>query len=492
MEPITFDEVHVLDANSEYRGVPTLSLMENAGKGTAEHILETGGAGKRVLIICGSGNNGGDGYVAARYLVRKADVEVVLIRSRDQVRTEISRTNLRHAEEEGVPISVAGDDLAEKVSSTDILVDSMLGVGIHGPPKGLYGETVRLLNASGKRVISVDIPTGWGTELSVQPESTVTFHAPKIGMGEECGTIVVKPIGVPEEAMRFAGPGELVLIPQSSKDAHKGMRGNVLVVGGGPYTGAPALAAIACHRCGTDLVYVAVPGGVADVVSSYSMDLIVMPMGGRTAGKFDPTQLDAVIEAADRAHAVVIGPGIGEDPGSVRLASEAYRRFAEMEMPVVVDADGLKAFNVIVGAPANPKAVLTPHAGEFAAIAGKPLPDDLEERSEAVRELASGLGCTILAKGPIDVISDGTQLKLNDSGNSAMATGGTGDVLSGTVGAFLAKGMSAFDAARTAAFVAGAAGDEALAVMGHSLLASDMLSTLPGVFSRYLRWWTRK
>ncbi len=489
MEPITFAEVKVLDANSEYRGVPTKHLMEEAGKGTAEHILETGGAGKRVLIICGSGNNGGDGFVAARYLAEDTEVEVVLLRSRDHTRSEISRANLRQAEEIGVLIGRVGDDLAAKVAASDLLVDAMLGVGVAGAPRGVYADAVKILNGSGKRVVSVDIPTGWGTEMAIRPESTVTFHAPKVGMGEECGQIVVKPIGIPEEAERFAGPGELTLVPPVPGDAHKGARGNVLVIGGGPFTGAPTLAAVAAHRCGIDLVYVAVPGAVAPVVSGYSMDLIVHPVGGSMADKLAPTHLEAVMAWEDRADAVVLGPGMGEDPGSLELAASVYKRLAAAGKPVVVDADALKAFRTMGEVPPHAGAVLTPHAGEFAILAGEPLPSDLDARVLAVRTLAAKMGCTVLSKGPVDVVSDGKRVKLNDSGNAAMATGGTGDVLSGAVGAMLAKGMDPFDAARAAAFLVGAAGDEGLEELGHSMMASDMLWNLPGVLSEHVPWW---
>jgi NAD(P)H-hydrate epimerase len=492
MEPITFAEVNVLDANSEYRGVPTKHLMEEAGKGVAEHILDTGGAGKRVLILCGSGNNGGDGFVAARYLVNKAQVEVVLLRSRENVRTELSRTNLRHADEVGVPISLIGDDLEAKVAAADIIVDSMLGVGVIGSPRDPYGTAVRAINGSGKRIVAVDIPTGWGSELAVEPESTVTFHAPKVGMGPECGQVVVKPIGIPEEAERFAGPGELQLVPQVPGDAHKGGRGNVLVIGGGPFSGAPSLAAIAAHRCGIDLVYVAVPGGVADVVKGYSMDLIVEPVGTAATRKLGTNSISDALKWEDRCDAVVLGPGLGDDSDSLEFVRLVYQQLAERGKPVVVDADALKALADMGQVPRHPGAVLTPHAGEFQVLAGSPLPTDLDARVEAVRALADALGCTVLAKGPVDVVSDGTRVKLNDTGSAAMATGGTGDVLSGTVGAMLAKGMETFDAARTAAFVTGAAGDGALEELGHSMLASDILWNIPGVFGDHLTWWTSR
>ena len=492
MEPITFAEVNVLDANSEYRGVPTKHLMEEAGKGVAEHILDTGGEGLRILILCGSGNNGGDGFVVARYLMNKAEPEVVLFRSREQVRTELSRANLRHAEEVGVPFSRIDDDLAQKVAAADIIVDSMLGVGVAGAPRDMYEQAVTAINASGKRIISVDIPTGWGSELAVRPESTVTFHAPKIGMGPECGQIIVKPIGIPEEAEKFAGPGELLLIPPVPRDIHKGGRGNVLVIGGGPFTGAPALAAVAAHRCGIDLVYVAVPGAVADIVRGYSMDLIVEPVGTTATRKLGVQGLGEVLKWEERCDAVVLGPGLGDDTDSLELAASVYRRLAEKDKPVVVDADALKAFATMGQVPRHPGAVLTPHAGEFALLSGSALPLDLDVRVEAVRALADMLGCTILSKGPIDVVSDGMRVKLNDTGNAAMATGGTGDVLSGTVGAMLAKGMDAFDSARTATFVVGASGDEAIEELGHSMLASDVLWNLPGVFGQYLPWWTTR
>ena len=489
MEPITFAEVSVLDANSEYRGVPAKHLMEEAGKGVAEHIFETGAGEGRILVLCGSGNNGGDGFVAARYLANRARVEVVLMRSRERVHTELARTNLRQAEEVGVATSVAGEDLAERVASADLVVDAMLGVGVSGAPRGVFGDAVRIINASGKRVVSVDIPTGWGSELAVRPVSTVTFHAPKIGMGPECGQLVVKAIGVPEEAERFSGPGELLLVPVVPKDAHKGGRGNVLVMGGGPFSGAPALSAVAAHRCGVDLVYVAVPGSVADVVKGYSMDLIVEPVGTSATRKLTPQGLSEALRWEGRCDAVVLGPGLGDDHDSLELADQVYRRMAEIGKPVVVDADALKALSGDGRTPRHPGAVLTPHAGEFERLAGTPLPSDLEERVEAVSTLADRLGCTILSKGPVDVVSDGTRVKLNDNGNPAMATGGTGDVLSGVVGALLAKGMEAFDASRTAAFVAGAAGDAAREQMGHSMLASDMLPMLPLVFGQYLTWW---
>lgn len=489
MEPITFTEVSILDVNSEYRGVPTQHLMEEAGKGVAEHILDTDGAGKRILIICGTGNNGGDGLVAARYLMAKAEVEVVLMRSRERVRTELSRTNLRRAEEVGVPIAVVGEDLAQKVAGADIVVDSLLGVGVKGAPKDAYAQAVEVINSSGKRVISVDIPTGWGSDLVVSPESTVTFHAPKVGMGPECGNIVVKPIGIPEKAERYTGPGELLLMPRVPTDAHKGGRGTVLVIGGGPFTGAPTLAALAAHRCGIDLVYVAVPGAVATVVKGYSMDLIVEPVGSTATQKLGPQGIGEALKWEERADAVVLGPGIGDDPGSLELVGQVYRRLAEKGKPLVVDADALKALAEGEKLPRHPRAVLTPHAGEFQRLAGAPLPKDLEARIEAVRTLADGLGCTVLSKGPIDVVSDGVRVKLNDNGNAAMATGGTGDILSGVTGAMLAKGLEAFDAARTAAFVTGAAGDVAREQMGHSMMASDMLPLLPLVFGQFLTWW---
>jgi hydroxyethylthiazole kinase-like uncharacterized protein yjeF len=492
MEPITFEEVAVLDANSEYRGVPTLTLMENAGRGVAEHLLATGAKGKRVVILCGTGNNGGDGFVAARYLAPSSKVEVVLVRPRSQIHTVISRHNLQRVEGSNVPVHDSTEGWAEHIDRADIIVDGLLGVGIEGPPRGPYAEAISAVNASRKRVVSIDVPSGWGTKMAVRPESTVTFHAPKVGMGSECGRIVVKPIGIPEQAMIYAGPGDLLLIPKVARDAHKGQRGTVLVVGGGPYHGAPTLASLAAHRSGVDLVFVAVPGAIADVVRGLSPDLIVTPLGGRDSEHLEPAHWEAVKALSGRADAVVLGPGMGTDTAAMALAVEAFGAWAVEGKPVIVDADALRALARAGSIPTNPKAVLTPHAGEFSALAGEPLPHNLEGRLDAVHALARRLGCTVLAKGPVDIVSDGWRMKLNDSGNSAMATGGTGDVLSGVVGAFLAKGMHTLDAARAAAFAVGAAGDVALATVGHSMLATDVLAALPGILARHVPWWTAR
>jgi NAD(P)H-hydrate epimerase len=492
MEPISFEEVHVLDANSEYRGVPTHNLMESAGRGVAYNLLEMGADDKRVLIICGMGNNGGDGYVAARYLAGKCHVDIVLLRPRGRVRTELSRHNLQRAEEEGVPIRIAEEGYEELLAAADFVVDAMLGVGVTGAPRGIYAKAVQAINASGKRVVSVDIPTGWGSEMAVQPEVTVTFHAPKVDMGAECGRIVVVPIGIPEEAETYVGPGELYLIPKVATDAHKGNRGTVLVIGGGPFTGAPTLAAMAAYRAGVDLAYLVVPGAIANVVRGFSVDLIVFPAGDTTADHLSSQHMHEIKAAEDRADAVILGPGLGKHTESMELAVQAYRHFAEAGKPIIVDADGLNALAGAGELPSHPKAVLTPHSGEFARLAGAPLPRDIGERSTLVASLAERLGCTVLAKGSVDVISDGSRLKLNDTGNSAMATGGTGDVLSGVVGAYLAKGMEPFDAARAATFVVGEAGDLALSKVGHSMVASDLLEELQSIFSKYIKWWTQR
>ena len=492
MEPIGLDEVRVLDANSEHRGVPTLTLMENAGTGLAEHLLEMGAKGKRVVLLCGSGNNGGDGFVAARHLHGRCKVDLVLVRPADQVRTDIARTNLKRAELDGVPIHVPPAPYGELLAKADLVVDALLGVGAEGAPRGAYAEAIRAINASGKRVVSADVPSGWHTELAVRPEVTVTFHAPKEGMGAECGTVVVKPIGVPPDAVRLTGPGELLLLPPVRRDAHKRERGTVLVVGGGPYHGAPTLCALAAHRAGVDLAFVAVPGAVADVVRAHSLDLIVHGVGGRSAMRFESAHLEEVRGLWSGVDAVVLGPGIGADAATLEFARAAYAALVADGKPVVVDADALRAIADGERMPRSPNAVLTPHSGEYGRIALAPLPPEGEGRNEAVRMVAFRLGCTLLVKAPLDVISDGRRVKLNDTGNAAMATGGTGDVLAGVVGAFLAKRMRPFDAARAAAFVVGAAGDAALAKVGHSLLATDVLAELPGVLGRLVPWWTRK
>jgi len=476
---ITHDEVKVLDANAAARGVPTSTLMENAGKGVAEAVIEGYDLrGKTVLILCGTGNNGGDGLVAARYLKKVCKVKVFLM---DEPKTQLSKANLGKVRGLVLP-KTSVEALRSQVRSADIIVDALLGVGLEGDLRPPYPAIISMINSSKAKVVSVDVPTGLGTRSTVRPDMTVTFHDRKEGMTKEnSGKVQVVDIGIPPEAMTYTGPGEPLLIPRPTPDTHKGMRGNLLIVGGGPYYGAPALAGLAAQRCGIDLVYLTIPETIVERVAAHSLNFIIRPLGG---GHVTEDHVPTISEYFKRATAMVLGPGIGEESNEAVL--ELIR---SCPLPMVVDADAIKAVAGNEKELRGAHIIFTPHAGEFLHLTGERPKADLEQRAEQVRIWAKRFSSTILLKGHIDLISDGVRVKRNATGNEAMAVGGTGDVLTGITGTLLAKGMAPFDAARVAAYINGKAGDVARARLGHSLTATDVVDSIPEVLSKDVPWW---
>lgn len=478
---IPFKEVNVLDINSEYLGVPTSRLMENAGKGTADTALERFAIKeKKVIIICGPGNNGGDGFVAARYLDEHCKVVVVLAKPEDKVRSLISNANFLKIKDR-VDISPVSE-LESVLGGAELVIDAMLGIGIHGQVREPYASCITTVNAVDIPVLSVDVASGLGTDNSVHPKMTVTFHDVKEGMTKEnSGEIVVLDIGIPKEAAKYLGPGELVYYPKSGKDSHKGDNGRLLIIGGGPYTGAPALAGLAAYRMGVDLVHIATPAKTYEIIASYSPNFIVHRLGGDV---FSEEDIDLVLSLVEKVDAVIVGPGIGETPKT----QDAVKAFIkECPKPLIIDADAFKPVSADIGILSGKTGVLTPHSYEFKRLTGGPVEKDLEKRAQQVVALAQKTGFTILLKGATDIVSDGRTIKLNISGNPAMTVGGTGDVLAGLVGGMLAKGAPPFASARIAAFVNGAAGDLAFEELGYSMMASDIMANIPMVLKSFLR-----
>jgi NAD(P)H-hydrate epimerase len=477
MPPI---EMRVLDRNARYAGLSIQDLMEAAGKAVAEVArTEFGAAGKRVLVLCGTGNNGGDGLVAARHLAKEARVTVLLARPPDQLATVEAQTNFQRLHD--VPILAGLDRGEEAIAEADLLIDALLGIGVEGPLREPYASLVRQMNASGKPILSIDVPSGFGSERTVRPTVTVTLHDVKEGMTpENSGRIRVADIGIPAKVASMIGPGEFLLYPIPKATSHKGENGRLLVIAGGPYTGAPALVAFGAMGIGIDLVHVATPALAATVVASYSPTFIVHPLVGHRLLREDLRQ---VLELASRADAVAIGPGLGDVEGTLEAIREIVR---SLRLPTVIDADAIKAVAADPKVLAGKRTVLTPHAREFKDLTGKVLPEAPEERAGIVRESAKALGATILLKGHVDIVSDGANVKFNYTGNPGMTTGGTGDVLCGVTAGLIAKGMAPYDAARLAAFTNGAAGDLAFEEKSYGLTSLDVANHLGRVLAKYL------
>ncbi len=459
---LPFKEVAIADRNSEYRGVPPIELMENAGRGLAEVVHERF-PDKEVLFICGTGNNGGDAYVAARYLseqIGTENVTVFLIKGEEDIRSDISRKNFEKLDCEII------EDIDWERYEDHLLVDALLGTGISGEIREPYRTVMKEMNEHDNPIISVDVPSGLGADLQVEPVITVTFHDVKIGMTEDrCGEILIKDIGIPKKALEYTGPGEMLLYPEPSEDSHKGDNGNLLVVGGGPYTGAPALAAEAAYSAGADLVHLAVPNEIIDIVAGYSESFIVHPLEGK---KLRKSHKDTILDIAERCDAAVIGPGLGADENTFKTVKLLIE---QLDVPILIDADGLKAVSRY-DIEFETDTVLTPHMGEFMDLCSEgDFPENAIEYSEKKN-------VTLVVKGKEDLITDGIRKKWNDFGNPGMTVGGTGDTLSGVIGALLSKGLEPYEAGRLGAYMTCKAGDKAFEEKKWSLLPQDIIENI--------------
>jgi len=506
---ITGKEVKVLDRNSEYHGVPTSNLMEKAGKGVADFIFkQLHPKNKEIIVFCGTGNNGGDGFVAARYLVKNYDVTVFLTGKENEIRTDISKDNfkkLKKLKKLKIKIyDISSLKLVDKLlPKNDIIVDSMLGVGLSGGLREPYVALAKKINNAKKTVVSVDVPTGLGCDIAIKPSYTVTFHDVKKGMNEKnSGKIKVVDIGIPKKAVDYIGPGELIAYyPIPREDSHKGDNGRVLVVGGGPYIGAPALSGLAALRTGCDLVFVLTAKRAARAITSFSPLLVTPDRLAKDMAMLSPNLIVRELSCEDRVVAedfevieeyipkvdtVVIGPGLGSDKSTKEVIERIILRSAKRNKSMIIDAD---AIQVVGKKPAIIKysdTVITPHAGEFKDLTRVKLDNNLVHRKEKVEEWAKRLDVTILFKGPVDVISDGTRTKLNDIHNRAMTVGGTGDVLAGIVGGLLSKGLEPFNAARVGAFLNGSAGNAAFERKSYGLVATDIIDEISHVLKEYV------
>ena len=473
---LPFKEVRVLDINAEHAGTPMDTLMENAGYAFAQAVVEAVGKDKRIAIICGVGNNGGDGFVAARYLLETNKPTVILTDLPGDIRTDAARKNFERVKH------IASSAVGVSFSKFDVIVDAMLGTGTYNDVREPYRTLINRINESGAYIIALDVPSGLGTDIAIKPRLTVTFHDVKEGMTQSnSGKIIIRPIGIPQDAERYVGPGEFIYYPGRDKDSHKGENGKILIVGGGPFTGAPALSGLAACRMGVDLVHISTPWMSYGPIASYSPNLIVHRLSDEVLVEED---VETVLSILQNVDAVLFGPGLGNDERTMKAVRSLVR---DCDKPMVIDADAIHAVAKDVTVLKGKTAVITPHAKEFQVLTGKGLPKDFEERVPVITEAAKELGVVILAKGRVDVVSDGYYTKLNRTGNAGMSVGGTGDVLAGEVVALLSRNVSAFNAARISAFTNGTAGDIAFEKLGYSIMATDVIDHIPDVIKRYAK-----
>ncbi|MGD0159818.1 MAG: NAD(P)H-hydrate dehydratase [Candidatus Bathyarchaeia archaeon] len=490
---ITSREMRALELNAEYFGVSRLVLMENAGHGVALEVASRFKPGKSVVVFCGLGGNGGDGFVAARHLSCMGfRVKVSLAGKIKDISDKAALENWHalHFLSDTIPVEEVYDSALVSKAKADVVIDALLGTGAKGKLRPPILQLVERINQMDAFRVAVDVPTGVDADTgavegeAVKADLTVTFHRSKKGLERAkkyVGELAVKDIGLPEEFERFAGPGDVLLVAKPRPpESHKGDSGRLLVIGGSEtFSGAPTLVAQAAMRTGVDLAYVAAPEKTAYAISSMSPDLITVKLEGN---HLSPRNLQTLKPYAEVSDAVVVGPGLGLHSETVDAVRGIVDMVEKLGKPLLLDADGLKAFAEFKRKLDVPLMV-TPHAGEYVILTGKKPSGIFSERVLQVQRAAAGLNATVLLKGHVDVVSDGRRVKLNFTGNAGMTVGGTGDVLSGVAGAFLAQKSDCFEAAVAAAFVNGAAGDFVFEELGPHMVATDLIRYLPAVLN---------
>ncbi len=475
-EKLSSEQVGILDNNAEWLGIPKGYLMECAGHAFATEIFERYNlkAGSKVLLFCGTGNNGGDGFVIARHLSSFDVRSTVLLMGRPmRIRTEEANLNweilsnsLTHSVRtviirDSTDISALRDKLSTGENNYTLIVDALLGTGIKGKIREPIATAIDFINKHRAReeipVISVDVPSGFDpdtgkvSDKAVKADLVITFHRNKKGVdvdGTYIKEISVKSIGIPYEASLFLGRGDLIpSVTFRGKDYHKGQFGRMLVIGGSKnYSGAPAYSSLTGINFGIDLVITYVPQIIADVLRGYSPNMIVRARKGDWLNMKSYEELEGLIKWAN---AILIGPGLGQEAETEELLVALLQKFREDNKAFVLDADALKLVKNHHNLLKGQSCIVTPHEGEFKIMTNIDLPpyERIEERGDKIYNIAHELDITFLVKGPYDYITDGRILKLNRTGCPEMAIGGTGDVLAGLCTAFLATGNTLFRAA---------------------------------------------
>jgi ADP-dependent NAD(P)H-hydrate dehydratase / NAD(P)H-hydrate epimerase len=509
MKIVSVAEMREIDrVTSERFGVPSLTLMENAGTAVATFVVTEYPTVKRIGIICGKGNNGGDGFVIARKLHEAGkDVRVLLLAERSELRGDAAEMfdSLSLAPFTASSSEQLKADPARAVFDAEILVDAILGTGFRPPLRQLYAEAIAALNASSAQVVAVDIPSGADADVMgeqvgavARADAIVTFTAPRpahiFGM-LTAGPTVISPIGSPDEAivsslqLNLITAREIVpLIGPRPRASNKGNFGHVLVLGGSTgKAGAAAMAGMAVLRAGAGLSTVATAKSVLATVGGFHPELMTEPLQETEAGTISLSALDQGLDALVKGKTVLaIGPGISRHPDTSAFVRGVIKKYA---MQIVLDADGLNAFEDRAAELKNkPGAlVITPHPGEMARLAGLTIPAVQRDRLNVARSFARKHKLIVVLKGDRTLVAqpDAT-VWVNTTGNPGMATGGTGDILTGMTAGLIAQNPNRVaDAVIAAVHLHGLAGDVARESMGeHSLVATDLLTALPEAFRR--------
>lgn len=477
--------------------IPGVILMENAGRGVAQLIWDLYSQQVfQVVIFCGKGNNGGDGFVIARHL-RQAGlyVDVVLVGKKTEVKGD-AQINLAIVEKMGIPlIELTDSNLLNEVSCGDLIVDAVLGTGITGPVRGLASDVIEFINQCPVPVVSVDIPSGLNSDtghfegVCVQATQTATMAALKRGLllppGRlMAGEVTVIDISMPEavheaipDLCHLLEPDDVLCrLPDRPVDGHKGTFGKVGVVAGSRgMTGAATLSSMSAFRTGAGLVTCACPASINGILETKMTEVMTRPLDETSSGTLAKAALSGILELFQWADVAAIGPGLSMHEETADLIRQLLQ---STKIPFVLDADGLNAFHGRMDLLKQIKTpgILTPHVGELARLIDQPMDVILNYPIETARETAQLLDKIIVLKGAPSIIAEPNGgCFINSTGNSGMATGGAGDVLTGIIAGLMAQGCSPLDAAFCGVYLHGLAGDLAAEALDeHAMLADDI------------------
>ena len=510
MKIVSAAEMREIDrVSSERFGVPSLTLMENAGTAVANFILSDYPKAECIGVICGKGNNGGDGFVAARKLVAAGRaVRVLLLANPGELHGDAAAMFEQLSAKTLVVRDVAGleSDEAREIFAADLLVDAVLGTGFRPPVSVLYAAAIQKMNSSAAPVVAVDISSGADadamqpqTSVVARADSVVTFTAPRpahVFAGLTSGPTVIAPIGSPADAIQsklglnLSTPSDFsALLAPRARDANKGSYGHVLVVGGSVgKAGAAAMAGFSALRAGAGLATVATAKSALVTVASFHPELMTVALKETAAGTISSRNLQSGVmdELVEGKTVLAIGPGISRQRDTAEFVRKVVQRYA---MSMVLDADGLNAFE---GKASKLKGgarstVITPHPGEMARLTGKTIANIQANRLQVAREFARKHEVIIVLKGHRTLVAapDDT-VWINPTGNPGMATGGTGDILTGMIAGLIAQHPDQIlKATALAVYLHGLAGDLAAAVVGeNSLVATDLVHFLPKAFGK--------
>jgi NAD(P)H-hydrate epimerase len=507
MKIVTAKEMQALDKKAiEEHGIPSLRLMENAGRGVFEETRRYFGEvkGKTVSIVAGKGNNGGDGIVAARYLKKAGAAVIVYLladeagMSRDAKANLAAYKKIRGKFYPGSAFDIKA--LQAGLTESDIIIDAILGTGISSSVKGQVKDAVSAINAAGRPVVAVDLPSGINADTgevmgsAVRAELTVTLALPKLGLflhpgAEHAGLIRIVDIGIPDHPEDRSKAGiELLteynaaaLLPRRPADAHKGSFGHTAVIAGSVgKTGAAVMASLSALRTGAGMVTLALPESLEVALPSRPWEIMTLPLPETVDQTLSLAAEKAVMRFLEGKAAVAIGPGLSTQAETQELVRSLVK---QCEIPVVIDADGLNAFTGKAGllSRSRSRPILTPHPGEMARLSGFSAEKIKKDRLGIARWFSQEHQVYLVLKGARTIIAEPSGLlSINPTGNPGMATAGTGDVLTGIIAGLLSQGADSASAAKLGVYLHGLAGDLAAGLRGEAgLIAGDVIEQIP-------------